>query len=61
MTTTPPSYTSRDDDDDDEDDQKSCFKSAKNRVCYSLSHMYTYIGKGNCHQSDQIFYLQNLK
>ena len=29
---------------DDDEDRKSCFKSAKNRVCYSLSHMYTYIG-----------------
>jgi len=44
MTTTPPSYTSRD---DDEDDQKSCFKLPKNRVCYSLRHMYTYIGTPN--------------
>ena len=36
QTTTPPSYTSRDDDDDDDDDPKSCFKSPKNRVCYSI-------------------------
>ena len=43
-TTTPPSYTSRDDDDDDDDDDdegtKSCFKSPKNRVCYSLGYQY---------------------
>ena len=48
-TTTPPSYTSRDDDDDDVDDDddddddegsKSCFKSPKNRVCYSLRYCY---------------------
>ena len=31
----------------DDEDRKSCFKSAKNRVCYSLSHMYTYIGTPN--------------
>ena len=39
-TTTPPSYTSRDDDDDDDEGSKSCFKSPKNRVCYSLGYQY---------------------
>ena len=34
-------------DDDDDDDHKSCFKSAQNRVCYSLGCIFRYIGTPN--------------